>query len=92
VTGEGSKFLGLATTAPGYRLFHLGALPSVHRSIQDPLTTHAVNVDREGGSGWRVGLDTSAGAFPLGCGAPYEAGCTMRQFGHGATFTPAGSS
>jgi hypothetical protein len=50
--------------------------------------THAVNVDREGGSGWRVGLDTSTGAFPLGCGAPYEAGCTMRQFGLGATFTP----
>ncbi len=27
------------------RVFHLGALPSVPRSIQDPLTTHAVNVD-----------------------------------------------
>ncbi|MEW6581536.1 MAG: SDR family oxidoreductase [Actinomycetota bacterium] len=27
------------------RVFHLGALPSVQRSIQDPLTTHAVNVD-----------------------------------------------
>lgn len=27
------------------RVMHLGALPSVPRSIQDPLTTHAVNVD-----------------------------------------------
>lgn len=26
-------------------VFHLGALPSVQRSIQDPLATHAVNVD-----------------------------------------------
>jgi nucleoside-diphosphate-sugar epimerase len=27
------------------RVYHLGALPSVPRSIQDPLATHAVNVD-----------------------------------------------
>jgi UDP-glucose 4-epimerase len=46
VEGDLRSFERVHTAVRGIeRVFHLGALPSVQRSIQDPLTTHAVNVD-----------------------------------------------